>query len=105
MPLSEHHTIRQDAIQHDFLVTNQKYFAGNLFKRNRHFLYSLSGHRLFHSDSLFILRNLSFNFSFLNMTFFRESRLLPRRADAEYHRFAGVLNGYAHERWSAWRTL
>ena len=29
------------------------------------------------------------------MTFFRESRLLPHRGDAEYHRFAGVLNVYA----------
>jgi hypothetical protein len=29
------------------------------------------------------------NFSFLNMTFFRESHLLSHRADEEYHRFAG----------------
>jgi len=30
--------------------------------------------------------------SFLNMTFFRESRLLPHHGDLAYHRFAGVLN-------------
>jgi hypothetical protein len=32
---------------------------------------------------------------FLNMTFFRESRLLRHHGDVAYHRFAGVLDVYA----------